>query len=86
MLDTEKKRISVYRSENGKNLVWVAARNAEWDFLVEGYHDESSQSSDDLRRQWERFTTGKSPAVPPKAGGVTETEPVEPAGGDEKDR
>jgi hypothetical protein len=86
LIDTEKKRISVYRSENGKNLVWVAARNVEWDFKVEGYHDESSLSSEDLRRQWERFATGRTTDVPPREDGGAETEPVEPAGDDEKDR
>jgi hypothetical protein len=86
LVDSEKKRISVYRCENGKNLVWVAARNVEWDFLVEGYKDDSELSSEAVRRKWERFATGRSIDKPPKAAGGAETEPVEPAGDDEKDR
>ena len=54
LVDTETKRVSVYKSENGKNIVWVASRNVAHDFKVEGYHDESSLSAEELRGRWEQ--------------------------------
>jgi hypothetical protein len=75
LVDTETKRVSVYRSELGKNLVWVAARNVAHDFKVEGYNDESSKSAEELRRLWEQHAL-KRPLERPKGdqGAVTEPE------------
>jgi len=70
LIDTEKKRVCVYKSENGKNLVWVASRNVAYDFKVEGYHDESSLSAEELRRRWEQHSTPGEPKS--EKGAVTE--------------
>jgi len=73
LVDTEDQRLSVYRSENGKNLVWVAGRNIAYDFKVEGYHDDSKESAEKLRRLWEQHAL-KQPLERPKkdeGGAVT---------------
>jgi hypothetical protein len=88
LVDTETKRLSVYRSENGKNLVWVGSRNVEYDFKVEGYHDESSLSAEELRRRWEQHAL-KRPLERPKSRSEKDkgavTEPPDGVPGDGKE-
>jgi hypothetical protein len=85
LIDTEKKRISVYRSKNGKNIEWVASRNVELDFKVEGYHDESALSAEELRRRWEKHAL-RRPLEQPRGAGGEETPPVERPGAGSEDR
>ena len=85
LVDTEQKRVSVYRSENGKNLVWVAARSVAHDFTVEGYHDESSLSAEELRRRWEQHALTR-PLDRPSPDSGSETEPIERPGPGKEDR
>jgi hypothetical protein len=79
LVDTEKKRLSVYRAPLGKALEWVGARNVEWDFKVEGFHDESPVSSEEMRRRWEQHAL-REPTAPAETGGAG-TEPAKPGGG-----
>jgi len=83
LVDTEKKRVCVYKSENGKNIVWVASRNVAYDFKVEGYHDESSLSAEELRRRWEQHST---PVDRTKKDKGAVTEPVKKPGDEKEDR
>jgi hypothetical protein len=88
LVDTEQKRVSVYRSENGKNIVWVASRNVAYDFKVEGYHDESSKSAEVLRGLWEQHAL-KRPLERPRSpsdkdkGAITEPPDTGPGDGKE---
>jgi hypothetical protein len=52
LIDAKERRVSVYKSELGKNIVWVAARDISYDFKVEGFHDESSFTKPKLREHW----------------------------------
>jgi hypothetical protein len=74
LVDTEERRISAYRSRDGKSIEWIGARHVEWDFKVEGYHDESALSAEKLRREWERHalkTPVEDPKKPEKAESTT---------------
>ena len=52
LIDTKDRRLSVYKSEGGKNVVWVASRNFTYDFKVDAYRDESDFSSSKLKKEW----------------------------------
>ena len=52
LIDAKERRVSVYKSEGGKNIVWVAARDFSYDFKVESYKDESDFSMPQIRDQW----------------------------------
>ena len=51
LIDTEKRRLLVYGTNSlGKSVELRAARNIEWDFRLEEYHDDSQYKAEDLAR------------------------------------
>lgn len=82
LVDTEKRRLLVYGTNSlGKNVELRAARNIEWDFRLEEYHDDSQYKAEDLARlaEKQRRPDPKPEAAPPDAGGG-----AAPAGGGPK--
>lgn len=69
LVDTEKRRLLVYGTNSlGKSVELRAARNIEWDFRLEEYHDESQYKAEDLARLVEKQKRPEprdEPAPPP---------------------
>lgn len=55
VIDTRSKHMSVYRTDNGRKIELVGARDLTWDFKLEDYNDQSpaGMMPGELRRSWE---------------------------------
>ncbi len=80
LIDTRTKHLAVYRTDNGRKLELVAARNVEFDLKLENLNDENPPgfSPEDLRRVYLRSRGGGVSSRPADLG---ETAPAAPAGG-----
>jgi hypothetical protein len=62
LIDTRTRHLSVYKTDNGRKLEFVAARNFEYDLKLDTYNDgsETGFGPDELRRSWIRTRGGAS--------------------------
>ena len=67
LIDTRTRHLAVYKTDNGRKLELVAARNVTWDLKLETYNDQSEPGYGprELRRGWAeaRRTDGRD--LPP---------------------
>jgi hypothetical protein len=79
LIDTRTRHLAAYKTDNGRKLEFVAARNFEYDLKIDEYNDVSEPgfSPEALRRSWIRARGGASsrpaegdtPATAPPPGG-----------------
>ncbi len=62
LVDTRTRHLTVYKTDNGRKLEFVAARNFDYDLKLDTYNDgsEAGFSPDDLRRSWNKTRGGSS--------------------------
>jgi hypothetical protein len=67
LIDTRTRQLAVYKTENGRKLELVAARNVTYDLKLESYNDQSEPGylPRELRRGWADMTrTGGATSRP----------------------
>jgi hypothetical protein len=54
LIDTRTRHMAVYKTDNGRKLEFVAARDVTWDLKLETYNDQSEPGFGprELRRTW----------------------------------
>ena len=70
LVDTKTRHLAVYKTENGRKLEFVAARNLEYDLKLEALNDESPPgfSPEELRRSWIKNRGGGASSRPVDGG------------------
>jgi hypothetical protein len=68
LIDTRTRHMAVYKTENGRKLELVAARNVSWDLNLETYNDQSEPgyTPRELRRGWVEASRTASPTSRPE--------------------
>jgi hypothetical protein len=54
LIDTRTRHMAVYKTDNGRKIELIAARNVTWDLNLEAYNDQSEPgyAPRDLRKGW----------------------------------
>lgn len=68
LIDTRTRHMAVYKTENGRKLELVAARNVSWDLNLETYNDQSEPgyTPRELRRGWVEASKTAGPTSRPE--------------------
>jgi hypothetical protein len=86
LVDTQEKRLVTYHCRGGKSIELVAARNIEWDFKIDQFHDESRYSPEHLRKLFfEGAEEGEGGIRDPDGGPRTPGDGTAPGNGTEDD-
>lgn len=77
LVDARTRHLAVYKTENGRKLEFVAARNLEYDLKLEALNDESPPgfSPDELRRSWIKSRAGGAASRPGDVGDAAASPP-----------
>lgn len=65
VIDTRTQHLAVYKTDNGRKVELVAARDITWDLKLERYNDDSEYAPREMKKNWsELLRTGGATTRP----------------------